>query len=89
VSLWQWDRSWLNYTMPSLSAEEVKRLSTAPEGSTLVLLCPEEAACNDATAALHRAGLATHERARVPLSAPRLLDLNVLILDVGGDRPSS
>jgi 4-amino-4-deoxy-L-arabinose transferase-like glycosyltransferase len=89
VSLWQWDRSWLNYTMPSLSAEEVRRLKAAPEGSTLVLLCPEEVACNDATAALQRAGLATHERARVPLSAPRVLDLNVLILDVGGDRPSS
>ena len=89
VSLWLWDRSWLNYTMPSLSAEEVKRLTLVPEGSTLVLLCPEEAACNDATAALHRAGLATHERARIPLSARGLLDLNVLIVDVSINRPGS
>ena len=46
------------------------------------MLCPEEAACTDATAALHRAGVKTHERARVPLSASGLLDLNVVILDV-------
>ena len=68
--------------MPSLSAEDVRRLTLTAEGSTLVLLCPEEAPCADATAALHRAGLTTQERARIPLSARGLLDLNVLVVDV-------
>ena len=72
----------LNDTMPSLSAEDVRRLTLTAEGSTLVLLCPEEAPCADATAALRRAGLTTQERARIPLSARGLLDLNVLVVDV-------
>ena len=89
VSLWLWDKAWLNYTMPSLSAEQVRRLAVAPEGATLVMLCPEEVACNDATVALHRAGMTTRERARIPLSARGLLDLNVLVVDVNANRPSS
>ncbi|MEH2610434.1 hypothetical protein V1293_002723 [Bradyrhizobium sp. AZCC 1693] len=89
VSLWLWDRAWLNYTMPSLSAEQVRQLTVAPEGSTLVMLCPEEMACNDATAALHHAGLTTRERARIPLAARGLLDLNVLVVEVKANRPSS
>lgn len=89
ASLWLWDRSMLNATMPSLSVEQIKRLTIAPEGATLVLLCPEDTACSDATAALHRAGLTTRERARVPLSARGLLDLNVLVMDVRSNPPSS
>ena len=32
VSLWLWETSWLNYAMPSLSAEDVGRLTTALQG---------------------------------------------------------
>jgi hypothetical protein len=82
VALWLWDMAWLNYDMPSLPAEDLERLTAAPQGSTLVMLCPEEDACADAKTVLQRAGLTIHERARVPLSARGLLDLNVLITDV-------
>jgi hypothetical protein len=82
ASLWLWDTTWLNYEMPSLSAEDLGRLSAAPQGSTLVMLCPEEDVCNDAKAALQRAGITTHERAHLPLSAHGLVDLSVWILDV-------
>ena len=82
VALWLWDMAWLNYDMPSLPAEDLERLTAAPQGSTVVMLCPEEDACAEAKTALHRAGLTTHERARVPISARGLLDLNVLIMDV-------
>jgi hypothetical protein len=85
ASLWLWDSSWLNYTMPSLAAEDIRKL-TAGKGSTLVLLCPQEAACAEAVAALHRAGVETDERARVPLSARGLLDVTVLIEDLESER---
>jgi hypothetical protein len=82
ASLWLWDLGWLNYAMPSLSGEDLERLTAAPRGSTLVMLCPEENVCADAKMALDRAGVTTRQRARVPLSARGLLDLNVLIMDV-------
>jgi hypothetical protein len=82
ASLWLWDTTWLNYEMPSLSAEDLRRLTAAPQGSTLVMLCSQEDVCADAKTALQRAGITTHERAHVPLSARGLVDLDILILDV-------
>jgi hypothetical protein len=83
ASLWLWDTSWLNFTMPSLSAEDVHKLTADPRGSTLVLLCTSEPQCAEAAEVLRRAGVTMRERVRVPI-LEHDFDLHLLMLDISG-----
>jgi hypothetical protein len=82
TSLWLWDRTNLNFEMPTLGAGQAQNVTASASPASLILLCEQPADCAAGVAALAAQGVATVPRIRERIVEDGALDLTVVIIDV-------
>ncbi|MCB5177746.1 hypothetical protein [Microvirga lenta] len=81
AGFWLWDRSTINFEMPTLHQYNLESLQRVRFPTTIILACIYPENCDRGREALEQAGIATRVRARTLVGYPGLTPITLLALD--------